>query len=157
MKKLGVLLQDLQPTQQSYLTISTLNKIVTTTDIDCTIFTEYSRFRPILEPRFSVMDITEMWSFDGLLISTNLSNTKLMIDAFNAATKVFYVWDLEWLRNKKNFVENLAIYQSPKIDLIVRSFDHGRILQNYTNRAPKMIAPQFNMGVILNEYFKNKT
>lgn len=155
MKKLGVLITDLQPTQQSYITIKALNYVVETTDIDCTIFAEYSRFRPIIEPRFSVMDMTEMWSFDGVLISTNLSNTKLMNDALNSATKAFYIWDLEWLRHKKDFIQNLAIYQSPKISLIARSVDHARIIQNYTNMVPKLIAPQFNIGIILNEYFKN--
>lgn len=154
MNKLGVLLTDLRPSQQSYLALQYMNSVVASSNIDCTVFCEYSRFTPCVTPNFAVMDMAECWAFDGLLISTNLSNTKLMMEALCPAKKVFYVWDLEWLRNKKNFVENIEIYRSPKIDLITRSLDHSLAIKNYANREPKMIVPQFNLGVIINEYFK---
>lgn len=152
MKKLGVMLTDLRGSQESYLAIEQMNRLVLETDIDCTIFTEFSRFKPCMTPLFGVMDFAEIWSFDGLLISTNLSNTNISINALNAAKKIFYVWDLEWLRGKKDFVENVNIYRSNKVELIARSNDHSIVLQNYTNRKPNRVIPQFNLKELINAY-----
>ena len=95
----------------------------------------------------------EAWSFDGVLISTNLETTKMMMACIKSTKKFFYVWDLEWIRRKKNYMYNLQAYQN--IELITRSFEYARLLENYCNKKVKAIVPDFNLYGILEYVEKN--
>lgn len=102
------------------------------------------------------MNISEVFSFNGMLISTNLRNTAIMLKAKTNAKKIFYVWDLEFLRRgNSDFLRNNEIYRHPDIKIVCRSADHAKVLENYSNRKPDAIIPTINLLGIYNE-FANK-
>lgn len=120
----GILVNNLLPSQ--------LNNILLSKDI--TVFT-----RDNLIPtsnKVSVFGLYELNYFHGSLITFDLDNTDYAIKTHGAFDVIFYVWDLEWLRNKKNFIENVKIYRSVK--LYCRSKSHQIAIEQYCNIKPEI-------------------
>jgi hypothetical protein len=92
------------------------------------------------------MNVSEIWSYSGILISTTIDNTILLSKAAINATKLFYVWDLEWLRDKKDYVYNMQAFRNPQIQLMARSKDHAQAIEKYCNRQVSIVLPNFNLG-----------
>ena len=114
---------------------------------DITFLTE-EKFPPCIPVPCSRMNISEMWSCKGVVIATNLTTANTLAKAVIPAKKVFYVWDLEFLRGNKNFKENVEIYRNPSLTLICRSQSHAEALENYCNRKPDCIIPDLNIEEI---------
>lgn len=154
MEKVGVILKDLSPSQTGYISIGYLNSLCSVSNkFDPIVFCE-NITPPSSKINFAVMDISEIASFDGILISTTLTNTKSMIKAVNSAQKVFYVTYLEWLKNK-DFINNMEIYRNQKITLIAPSLEYAKAIKNYSNRMPDAIIPGFNIPAII-KYINQK-
>lgn len=108
---------------------------------------------PCMQIQAACMNISEIYSFNGLLISTSLMNTAMVLNVKSNCKKAFYVWDLEFLRRgHDNFFLNSSIYRSPEIKLICRSKEHADALENYCNRKPDMIVQNFNLMEICDEF-----
>ena len=128
------------------------------TDTDCLFLTE-EKHPPCIPIPCARMNISEVYSCKGLLISTSLSTANTVAKAIVEAEKVFYVWDLEFLRGKKDFVDNVKIYRNPALTLIARSQSHADAIENYCNRKPDFIIPDLNIGEIkrcLNQVKQNE-
>ena len=144
--KIGIIIENLSSSQASYYAIRNIN-----TECDNSVVDDYVIFfedmtANTLDPRFAVMNSSEIWSFDGVLISTSVSNTMLMINAVNASKKFFYVWDLEWSRSfGRDYEYGSKAYLNKEIGLIARSEDHAMAIKNYSNRKVRGIVPDFNM------------
>jgi hypothetical protein len=144
----GIILPHLSYTQLAYYTIKQVNQLVTNNVLyDATIFYEQLAM-PCTKPACSVMDINEIWSFNGVLISTTIDNTIISSKAVNAAKKFFYVWDLEWLRNKTDYIYNIQAYRANNIQLIARSIDHAKAIENYCNQRVSIVLPHFNLDTL---------
>lgn len=155
MKKIGIILPSLTTSQQSYLTISRINEMaLNQPGYDYIIFSQ-TIDQPCMKPACAIMNIGEIWSFDGLLISTTLYNTQMSASAVNNAKKVFYVWDLEWLRQSKDYIENLYTYRNENINLVCRSQEHSDMVKNYSNRRPDAIIEDFNLRKIIDEFYRD--
>ena len=132
MNNLGIVVQHLGSSQISYEAIKLVNSVN-----NAVIFFE-QLIAPCVPIRCATMCITEMTSFRGILITTNIENT-LMVSQIvnrNQVKLMFYVWDLEWLRpNKNNYLYNIKAYNTPEV-LIARSKEHVGPLTNYCNRQP---------------------
>jgi hypothetical protein len=134
---IGVILNSLESSQLAYFAIKQGNSIVEN-GCDFVIFQENS-FPACLKPNFAIMNTAEMWKFRGHLISTNLSHAAQLIKVKNHLKKYFYVHDLEFLRTKRNFVENVKIYRNDELKLIAPSQEYADILENYCNRKPIVV------------------
>lgn len=133
---LGIVIDNLSLSQESFFTIGYINKLVEK-GIDCTIFVnEFST--PCMKVNCAVMNISEIWSFSGLLIAFNLNNAQIISKVISNVKTLFYVSDLEWLRGKNNFVNNIKIYNSVDF-LCVRSLSHYKAIHNYCNIVPNLI------------------
>lgn len=142
----GVILPSLHSSQLSYLAIKQGNSIVANGD-DFVIF--YENLHPAcLKPDFAIMQTVEIWKFRGNLIATNLSHAAQLLHVKNHIKKFFYVWDLEWLRGNKNFLENIKIYRNEELTLLCRSKEHAKRIEDYCNRHP-IIIEDFNIGEII--------
>lgn len=151
--KIGVILPSLHDSQLSYGFIKSINQFIkTTSQYDFVLFCE-NLSMPIISPMCGYMTSNEISGFDGLLISTDLDNTFLSIRSINAAKKVFYVHDLEWLRGKTNFMYNIQIYRHPDIELICGSESYAKALKNYCNRKAKIIT-NYDIGEFINGFCK---
>jgi len=151
-KNIGIIVPNLGANQMGFFALNYVNNLVTQTNVDCTLFYE-ELVQPCTKPLCATLNISEIWSFNGILISTTIDNTLFSIKSVAAKRKLFYVWDLEWIRRKKNYMYNLQAYQN--IELITRSFEYARLLENYCNKKVKAIVPDFNLYGILEYVEKN--
>jgi len=146
-KKLGIFVSDLFASQLSFYSMCLGNKI-SKQNIDYAIFFENLSHTPI-QHSFSLMNIVYGYSWNGTAIATNLSTAQKLIKCPGPKRKIYYIWDLEWLRyNPKLPYEFLAsIYQHPSLELVVRSYSHKKIIENAWNREVKDVVSDFEFGV----------
>lgn len=148
--KLGILINNLGPTQMAYRFISQTNALMHERfDIDIIAFYE-NITRHCMLPLFGCMQLNEAWGYNGPLIATDLTTARKLIKFPGTKNKYFYVWDLEWLRlRRKNFTELYNIYGSKKLKLLARSASHAQLIANCWNREVPTIVDDFNINKII--------
>jgi len=100
----------------------------------------------------SKLSIGRLWqdqTNDGIIIATSLYSAELVYKLTNLKRKIFYVWDLEFLWNKKDFLENQKIFNM--LPLVTRSESYASCISNYCNIQPSVIN-DFNLKEIIDEY-----
>lgn len=150
LKSFNVLLPDTGASQLSYCVINGLNKLcLTNPEIDCVVFYE-NQHKNCLPANFSIMQIFECWGSSEPIIATTISTAKKLLH-FPCRKKLFYVWDLEWIRepNTKKYEDYSDVYANKSIELIARSESHKEIIENAFNRPVKYIVPDFETSKIL--------
>jgi hypothetical protein len=131
--KIGFIVDDLSSSQLSYEIISSINSFDTSFDQDFVVFFENSS-PMVIEPFFGVMNLQELWGFDGIAIATSVSSCLSLSNTQSPIKKFFYVWDLEWSRNRSSYDQGIQAFLKEDIDLIARSEDHAKAIKNYCNR-----------------------
>lgn len=133
---IGIAVPHIGPSQLGFLAVQRCNHGLISTPHSYTIF--YQEMVPFcMQPSVPVMNVTEMWGFNGTIIATTLDLAEMALNV--SGDKIFYPWDLEFLRGNKNFMRNVSIYRNPNLRLIARSNDHGIELSNYCNRDPEVV------------------
>ncbi len=142
--KLGFLVKDLWLSQMAYYLTMNMNGYKTIEGIDDAVvfFEDVSQYS--VSPLFSTMNSSEIWGFDGVLVSTCISTTLNSIAAIGPSQKIFYVWDLDWMRHNKNYEYNIQAFD-PDVKIVARSKDHGVAIKNYCNREPNGYVNNFNL------------
>jgi hypothetical protein len=150
MKNLSLILENTGSSQVSFFAINALNKIrEKETSIDSIIFCEEIH-KNCIPANFSVMPISEAWLHHGPIIATTLSTAKKLIN-FASDEKFFYVWDLEWIRNKpiKKYEDYIDVYTNKSLKLIARSESHKNIIESTFNRNVSNIVSDFNVSELM--------
>lgn len=143
---IGIILPSLEPSQLSYEVITAINReIMAGSKHDYRIFFEDLSSR-IVNPLCAVMNVAEIWNYDGLLITTTLKNTALAAKTTGNIHKVFYVWDLEWMRGQQNYLYNISLYRNQDFFLFTRSQYYANLIKNYANRQVDGIMEEFTFG-----------
>ena len=143
--QIGFIVDDVSASQLSFNLIKNINEYSKDSHDDFVVFFENST-SSILNPNFSLMSSSEIWSFDGCLFATNISTAMSMRKCFAPKKKLFYVWDLEWTRRHgRDFEFAIQIFSDLNIELIARSNDHAKAIENYCNRKVKNIVSDFNI------------
>ena len=146
----GVLLNNIGANQLAYRVIQGLNELGNQRpDVDPIVYYENMQ-RSCLPTNFAVMQIAEAWGQHGTMMSTSLSTAHKLI-GFPSERKIFYVWDLEWLRGHKERHYKLSadIYTHPDLELMARSQDHKNVIENAFNKEVKHIVPDFDIAKLL--------
>ena len=153
--KIGIIVPHLGTCQVSHYAVRYVNYILQkTSEFDFVIFYE-ELVKPKMRPMCAAMNMSEIWSFDGTLISCNINNTIAAIKAISPQKKIFYAWDLEWIRPGKNdYLHNMQAYRSPEIELVARSPSHAAAIAKYCNRNPDTIINNFNLIDIIDYSMK---
>ena len=144
-KKIGIIHKDWRNSDCAYWALNSTNSIVDKTNIDITLFYEdLPDF--VIPPATGSMNFHDIWGFDGLTIATNLDQANALSKVVGNHPKIFYVWDLEFLKDgKRNFLYNVNIYRNPRLKLVTRSEDHAKCLSNYCNRKVDSIIENFDL------------
>lgn len=147
MRTLNIMTQDLSPSQRSYMLIRNANHIQTKNPYNnVQVFVE-NIGRICLRSNFAVMSSAEAWGEMNPFVATNLSNAAKLMHYPLATRKLFYIWDLEWLRgNPKMAYNNYSIvYLNPELELVCRSKEHADLVENTFNRDVKYIVDDFDL------------
>lgn len=143
--QIGFIVDDVSASQLSFNLIKNINEYSKDSHDDFVVFFENST-SAILNPNFSLMSSNEIWSFEGSLFATNMFTAASLQKCFAPTKKFFYVWDLEWTRRHgKDFEFAIQTFSDPSIELIARSNDHAKAIENYCNRKVKNIVSDFNI------------
>lgn len=146
--QIGFLIEDTSSSQLSFNLIKNINTYLEDESCDFTVFFENSS-ASVLNPNFALMSINEVWSFSGALIATSVATAKSLSKCFATKKKFFYVWDLEWTRERvKSFAPyemTIQAFSDPNIKLISRSEEHSKAIENYCNRKVTNVVNDFNI------------
>jgi len=104
----------------------------------------------LLPHAFAVMQIVECWDQNHPVIATTLSTAEKMVTFPNAERKIFYVWDLEWLRRPHNFYMRARnVLTNKAIELVARGSHHATLIKNCFNRPVEKIVDDFDIDSFL--------
>jgi hypothetical protein len=154
MLKLGIFLDDMNVSERNYCFITQLNQV----NCDTRIFYR-NLTQPCIELKCSIMPSSEVYAFNnGVLITTNIETTIIAAKAPISSKIIFYVDDIEWMRNRKyDYFHNLQAYSNKYVTLISKSQHYADCLYNYCNRQSRVV-PNYNLERILHHgYFQNNT
>lgn len=151
---IGIILPDLSIGQLAFEAINQVNmEIWNGSKYDYTIF--FENISPqCVQPMCGVMNISEIWGFNGLLVSTTLDNTIYSLQLRANVQRAFYLWDLEWLRDKKNYLQNLSILRHPKLALVTKNKETAQELERYSNREANFISPRLNLADLADKIYE---
>lgn len=135
---IGLIIPNLSASQLAFEMITQANKLSFESDNEYILF-PLTITQACVKPTVAVMNISEIYDFSGVLIATNLYSAAHLANAKNEARKIFYVWDLEYLRGNMNYVQNMLIYTDKRLELICRSHDHAKMIKNFCNREAKVV------------------
>lgn len=97
------------------------------------------------------MPVSEIYGFDGVLITTDLNTTQKALNAFGWTKILFYIWDLEWLRMpQKRWHDLIGIYGNEKLSLVCRSEEHLKAVRQCWNIEPIGVVEDFDWAVMRN-------
>lgn len=148
--RVGIIMDDMAANQLSYFAISNINKAVKKTGKNDFVMFFENATPTAVTPLFACMNISEIWNFDGILLSTTVSSTLTSIKAVTPKRKFFYVWDLEWNRTHgKDFENSIDAYVNPEVSLIARGHDHKKAIENYCNKKVCGIMSNFNIKQLM--------
>lgn len=149
MKKLSVMVDNLNRSQLSIALITSFNEISQSPeDLDVMAFYRNPAIPPIT-PLFASMSDAEIWGYDGNVMATNLKTAKSLIDVTGPNKKYFYIWDLEWLRMRDFYYDDISdIYTSDELNLVVRS-EHHYDLVSKCWKEPSLIMENFDAKTLI--------
>jgi hypothetical protein len=148
--KLGIAVRDLGASQLNFYIVNQVNALVAkNADKDAILFFEEHR-RPCLPMNFAVMQMTECFGFNAPVVATTVASAEKLLRLPGPTKRIFYVWDLEWLRfQHKNFRALQAVYGHPSLLLIARSGDHKQAIEQAWNRPVDAVIENFNLDAIM--------
>ena len=147
--KVGLILPSLDASQATFNSIHAGNALVMGNPLQQVFAFTETVTAPCLQPLFPVLNVSKTRSFDGVLISGDIRTTVMASNSLQARHRIFYVWDLEWLRRGKgDFVQNMLAFRHPSIKLIARSLSHKKMIERYCNKEVSAVIPWFDLGMI---------
>lgn len=147
MQKIGLILNNFASSQLAYFGLT--NEVPE----NFNLFGFYQNIaNPIVEPKFPLYHCFELYNFDGYLISTDVSTTQQMLKTFSAKQKIFYIWDIEWLRYKNRYEAYREVYCNPELTLVTRCDDYKRLIESLWRRECRVIE-NVNYNEFVNRIF----
>lgn len=149
---IGILLNNFGQNELAYYTLAQCSQLVKE-DKSNSYFGFYEQLQPYcLDPPMSLMNVCEIVDFKGKLITTDLDMTERALGVVSDIEIIFYVHDLDWLRerkNRKNFFQNIKTYNNPDVTIISPSEHYAKELKNYSNRISDHVVKAFSLREIL--------
>lgn len=145
--KLGVLLDNIGSSQLAYCFVRNGNRWLANKPTDDIIGFYSNQVMPCLPIQFSIMQMSEAWGYNGNLLATDLLTATKMLRFPSAKSRLFYVWDMEWLRahTRKSYRGMEQIYRNPALKLLARSEEHKNIIEDCWNTKVTAVVGDFEM------------
>lgn len=135
LEKIGVLLDNLGPSQLNFLAIKNAAK----NKKDDVILFFSNLEQPIIKPYNACMLINEIYGHECIAIATDVNTAEILLNVFGPKDKYFYVWDLEFVsycggQGVKHFDRYQQIYTNPKLKLIARTEEYAKLIEKTFGR-----------------------
>lgn len=146
--KLGVIVDSFTASQNIFYMTKTLNELSKTDYIPC--FGFYIGLSTVCtKTDFATMGIYYAQHFSGPeynLIATSLKTLEVMKNLNVNARKIFYCWDLEWIRLNAgvlDYTKTTSLFKN--VEIVARSKSHAENIENYSNCKVKYILDDWNI------------
>jgi hypothetical protein len=94
-------------------------------------------------PMFGMLQIRELWTYDGVAIATNLDTARRLLEAPEPSKKYLYLTDLEWTKVDAPFKHFYNIYMDKRLELIANSEADSKIIEKVW-RKPTLVVENYN-------------
>ena len=132
MQPLNFLVDHIGASHMAYYLIEQGNALSDAGDAQVTVFFDQLH-RPCRRLRIPTMMMIEAWAQPGISIATSCSTAARLLSFPGPQRKLFYVWDMSWLRNPKRVGAFSELFRNPDLTLIARCPDHSYALENDFN------------------------
>lgn len=106
--------------------------------------------KPQTLPVFPLMNISELYSYDGVGVATSLETATKLLHAPGPSSRYFYLWDLEWLHGEPQpFDTLLSIYSNPRLQFIARNSQHAAEFTRCWNRPVKAVIANCDLKALM--------
>jgi len=105
--------------------------------------------RPCRKLMVPSMMMIEAWAQPGVSIATSLSTAARLLSFPGPQQKMFYVWDMSWMRNPKQAGPFSELFRNPSLTLIARCEDHAKALANNFNVEVPYVFDNFDTEALL--------
>lgn len=113
--------------------------------------------RPCRRLLVPAMMLIESWAQPGVSIATSISTTARLLKFPGPQKKMFYVWDMSWLRNPKRVGKFSELFRNPELELIARCDDHAVALENAFNVPVEHVFDDFEPAQLLEAIAHDRT
>lgn len=150
MNSVGVMIDNLGPSQLSFYTIQQLNLYSKKEyDSDYCVFIN-NICQTVIEPNFAIMNMSESMSFNGHLIASSFELADKLINLVNSSKKHFHIWELEWIKNPYLYEKYISIIRNKELNLSTRSAFYANTIEKYSGVKITNITHNFNIKRIIN-------
>lgn len=105
---------------------------------------------PAITPSSPVVSIAEAWGYPSPLIATTFGTAAKLLHSPGKTPKVFYPWDLDWVRFASlEYRELAAVYGEPRLRVVCRHLDHKKLIEDVWRRPVAGVVPDANPSEIL--------
>lgn len=154
MNKIGILTDKLSGTDLAHRLIVSINNFLEKNpDSDVIAFVE-NQSKPVETPHFAVMNVSECYEFDGIVIATSLSTAEKLLRMPGPTRKIVYLWDLWWVGDGRYFEEYQRVYGNESLELVVRNDFHRKVMLNVWNRPDIKVVSDFEIERLFTDVSK---
>lgn len=146
--QIGILLNNIGNNQSAYMAINHANAIHRF-KLGHIIELYYQHIsQPVVRPMCMVNTIDKATLVKDMVIATDLCTCKYL-SSMTAKRKLFYLFDLEWLRYEVDYIDTIKMLRNTNI--ICGSKEHQEAIKKYCGVEAKIIE-SFNLQRIINEH-----
>ena len=145
---LNFLVDHIGASHMAYYLIECANELCEKGEAKVIIFYDQLH-RPCRRLLVPAMMMLEAWAQPGVSIATSISSTARLLNLPGPQVKMFYVWDMEWLRNPKQVGPMTELFRHPELTIIARCKDHLEAIENSFNIKVPYVFDNFNHESIL--------
>lgn len=113
--------------------------------------------RPCRKLLVPTMMMIEAWAQPGVSIATSLSTAARLLSFPGPQQKMFYVWDMSWIRNPKYVGPFGELFRNQNLTLIARCQDHADVLSNNFNVEVPYVFDNFDSESLLKAIEDDRT
>lgn len=132
MQPLNFLVDHIGASHMAYYLIEEANVLTENGEANVIIFFDQLH-APCRRLKVPTMMMVEAWAQPGVSIATSCSTAARLLNFPGPQRKLFYVWDMIWLRNPKRVGAYSELFRNPELTLIARCPDHAEALANDFN------------------------
>lgn len=148
--QLGILVNDLGFHQEAFMLLMQTAKLCSDIKNTCIIF-QKKPVPPCLIPMCTVVNISEVYSFKGVLLVTTLENLRIAKSIGKMTSDIiYYPMDLEWLRNEKDFINNYKLLNS--VTVVTQNKFHTEAVNKYAGIIPKYCIENMDFNKLIGIY-----
>jgi len=131
---LSILVDNLGAGQLALQLGNSINEFVSKNhELDIIVFYDHMH-RQCIMPNFTIMQMAEAWCQAGPAIATSIATAIKLVDFPGPDLKMFYVWDLEWMRGPQRvwgIFEDVFTHED--LVLIARCEEHKKVIDQCFN------------------------